>query len=122
MSSEPGRFTEFVQRQAGETLRLVVRFTDDSSTVEYVREDVAQRYSKDEFDDIVEDARTYAGHSHSDVVKEAAGDLYCQVICFEHVVALVFPRDRGNTLVTMDPAAAQNLHEFASACEEFLQE
>lgn len=122
MPSQPDQFTEFLQRQAGETLRLVVEFTADEYTVEYVREDVAQQYSNQEFGSIIDDARKHAGLTHSDVVLEAAGELYCQVICFEAVVALVFPRGRGHTLVTLDPMAAQNLHTFATACENFLDE
>ena len=74
-TSQPDRFTQFVRRQAGETLRLVVPLTGDSSSIEYVREDV---------------------------------------------VALVFPLAEGNVLVTVNPTAAQDLHEFAAACKEFL--
>lgn len=122
MSSQPNPFTQFLKRQAGDTLRLVVEFTDEGYTAEYAREDVAQKYSNREFDSIIDDARKYASLAHSEAVIESAEGLYCQVVCFEDIVTLVFPRDHEDTLVTLDPTAAQNLHNFASACENFLQE
>lgn len=122
MSPQSDRFVSFLEQKAGDALRLVVEFTDDTYTVEYVRADIAQGYSNDEFGSIIDDAREYADIPHSDTVVEAAGDLHCQVVCFENVVSLIFPRAQGDMLVTLDPTAAQNLHSFASACTNFLQE
>ena len=122
MPPQSDQFTRFLKQKAGDALRLVVEFTDDTYTVEYVREDIAQRYSNDEFGSIIDDAREYADITHSDTVLEAAGALHCQVVCFENIVSLVFPRAQADMLVTLDPTAAQNLHSFASACTNFLRE
>jgi len=122
MPSQPDQFTQFLKRQAGDALRLVVHFTTDSHSVSYVRENIAHQYSNNEFVHIIDDARKYASVAHSDVVTDSAGPLYCQVVCFEDIVGLVFPRTAEDTLVTLDPTAAENLHNFASSCEDFLQE
>ncbi|OYR95453.1 hypothetical protein DJ71_01615 [Halorubrum sp. E3] len=122
MPPQSNQFTQFLKEKAGDSLRLVVEFTDDAYTAEYVRRDIAQRYSNDEIHSIIDDACEYADITHSDTVIEAAGDLHCQVVCFENVVSLVFPRAQANMPVNLDPTAAQNLHSFASACTNVLQE
>lgn len=116
-------FTEFVRRKAGDALRLVVKYTADSYTVEYARDDLRGQYAREDIGLIIDDMREISGLGRPGVLKNTVGNLQCQVLCYEDAVAIIFSTDdQSGILISMDASAASKLYQFATACRIYLDD
>jgi hypothetical protein len=118
--ADPDSFVDFVGQQAGDSLRMVLFSTPDSYHIAYARDDLRDTYTGGQADEIVAYMRAVTDPEMPDPIKETTGELESLVLTFEHAVGIVLPVTDGNVLVSLDPTAASQLHDFTSSCQEFL--
>ena len=120
--SSPESFVEFVRQQAGDTLRLVLFCTPENYRVGYVRDDVKGAYTGDQVDDLVAYLQEIMGPEMSAAILRTTGELESVVLTYESAVGVVLPATGGHVLVSLDPTAASQLHDFTESCQDFLSE
>jgi vacuolar-type H+-ATPase subunit E/Vma4 len=120
--SDPDSFVEFVGQQTGDTLRLVLFCTPDDYRTAYVRDDVQDAYSNPEVDGLVAYLRELTDPALPTSIKDTTGDLESIVLTYDDAVGVVLPVADGNVLVSLDPSAASQLHDFTVSCQEYLAE
>lgn len=113
-------FVQFVGQQAGDKLRLVLFATPNDFHTAYVRDDVQTAYSNPQVDGLVTYMRELTNPDLPKSIKETTGDLESIVLTYDDAVGVVLPVPDGNVLVSLEPSAASQLHEFTTSCQEFL--
>ena len=111
----------FLQERAGDYLRGVLKYDQESTDIQYLREDIRNQRIQSQFDRVVRRVRPEAT-----AAEERAfpfGDLHVTVRRFDDAMLLHFPRgqDRG-TLVALEPDAARDLNTFTTECVNRLQD
>lgn len=110
-----GELVEFLQRQAADHLRGVVRYHGDATDTLYLREDIRAERLQSQIDRMIRRLRPEA-----DPDEERAfpfGDLYVTVRRFEEAIIMHFPTgsDRG-IVVALKPDVARDLNMFTREC------
>lgn len=107
----------FVQHRAGELVRSVAYFDEETRTVLYARDDVADEYSSDEVDGIFNDLSFDAlGKPHTEQLYPH-GELNCIVRCFDDAIELHFPHgEQSGTAVALEPDAITDLEGLINDC------
>lgn len=114
-------FVRFVRQQASETLRLVIIFSENDYSTPYARDDLQEGYSVDDIDEVVGKSRRVTQLQSPSAASDATGEIQCHVVCYEDVVSVIFPKHQGRgIMLSLDAAAAAQLHQFATNCREFL--
>jgi hypothetical protein len=121
-TTDPERFVEFVGREAGPALRLVLVCEPESHRVAYAREDLQEQYRTTEIADLAAYIREATAAEIPDSISSVIGDLDAVVLCYESAVGVLFPVGDARVLASLDPTAASQLHEFAHSCQAFLDE
>lgn len=121
-TTDPERFVEFVGREAGAALRLVLVCEPESHRVAYAREDLQEQYRTAEIADLAAYIREATAADIPDSISAVIGDLDAVVLCYESAVGVLFPVGDTQVLASLDPTAASQLHEFAHSCQAFLDE
>ena len=105
----------FLQEQAGEYLRGVLKYDRETTDVLYLREDIRRKRIQSQFDRIVRRVQPEATPAEERAFP--FGDLYVTVRRFDEAIVLHFPRgqDRG-TLIALEPDAARDLNTFTTEC------
>jgi len=114
------RLTTYCRGRAGENLRSVVEYNDDSYVVAYLRDDLQAQYSEDQFDDLVQQARQV----HTRVVAVGAeesplGKAQATVHYFENAVVMQLVVDeKQGYFATFNSSVGQTLGAFIMDCLE----
>lgn len=105
----------YLQDQAGDYLRGVVRYHRNTNDLLYMREDIREQRLQSQIDRMLERLQP---ESHT--AEERAfpfGDLHVTVRRFEEVIIMHFPTgsNRG-IVVSLEPAATRDLNTFTTEC------
>lgn len=120
-TGEEDAVTEFLRRKSGDALRSVAYVTSDGYEFSYVREDVREQYSEEILETIFDDLADEALDAKHEESQYQLGALGCVVRCFAEGIVINFPRgDEPNLVLSMDPAAAAQLHSFVGDCHRLL--
>lgn len=104
-SSGPLReFIHALRSESDESLRFVVRFSGDEHKVVYLRDDVAEQYTDEEFQEHVQSLMLKSlGDPVNDDALADFGDLDATVRWFEEVVVATFPyREWSGVVAVLD--------------------
>lgn len=107
-----------LHEEAGDSLRSVSRYEEDTYEKLFLRENVDAIYSEDEFEEIFEDLRLegWGRDTLEDLFN--AGDLECSVYGFEQAMMFHFvTSDFKGALVTYDRDAGVDTEEFIRVCK-----
>ena len=115
--------TEFLKGHVGDHLRSVLRYDETGGELLYVRDDVAEQYSRDEMAEVEQDVRLEAfGTSHQEDLYDH-GSLNCTVRCFDDAVEMHFPRDEtSGTAVALDGEVFAVHNTFVGRCIELMDD
>ncbi len=122
MRSQDGDGQELVERlqnEAGESLRTVTTYDEDSYELRFVRDNVDAIYSTGEFDAIFEEIRLegWGRERLEDLFN--AGPLECGVYGFEQAMMLHFVENGfGGVFVTYDRDAGIDAEAFIEVCRD----
>lgn len=107
----------FVQHRAGNLVRSVAYFDEDTRAVLYARDDVADQYSDDETDVVFNDLSFDAlGKAYTEQLYPH-GELNCIVRCFEDGIELHFPHGAtSGTAIALEPHAVTDLEGLINDC------
>jgi len=111
------RLKEFLEEHMDEELRSIVRYDLDEVNVEYIRDDVADKYTEEELTKAIDESRLDSLHAplYEHSFSKDHGDLQCMVTCFEHVIEMNFAIDDGvGVAVAIDAEAMDDAHGLIS--------
>lgn len=111
------RLKEFLEEHMDEELRSIVRYNLDEVNVEYIRDDVADKYTEEELTKAIDESRLDSLHAplYEHSFSKDHGDLQCMVTCFEHVIEMNFAIDDGvGVAVAIDAEAMDDAHGLIS--------
>jgi hypothetical protein len=115
------RLEEYFTARVGENLRSIVTYEEDSFELEYLRDDVGDRYTDIEIDKAIDESRmeSLSAPIYDGLYDEDHGDLTCMVKCYEHVIEMNFVLNDGvGAAVALD---AEALSEAAGLVGEARQ-
>lgn len=104
---------EFFRQRAEDDLRSVIQYEPESFEAVYMRDDVAEQYTREEIERAVDDSRmeSLSAPIYEHVFSEDHGELTCLVKCFEEVVEMNFVVSDGTgTTVALDAEALDGAH------------
>lgn len=110
---------EFLLRETGETLYIVVQYDPESWNIQYVNDAVRQRIAVWEvhFDQIVDEFRRDAERNAKREQLFEVGNFYCSLHVFNDLVIIHFSQPDGHGVIFgYDPQAASNLTSFVALC------
>lgn len=112
---------EYLEDRVGEDLRGVVRYSDHTNDVKYLREDIREERLRSQIDRMLD--RIQPESSSREERSFPFGDLYVTMRRFEEAVVLHFPTgsNRG-VVVTFEPKIASNFAAFTDACYDRIQD
>lgn len=114
--------TEFLREYVGDHLRSVIHYDEEQSEVLFVREDVADKYTADEIDQVVRDVRLEAVEKPHQESLYAHGPLNVTVRCFEDAVEMHFPHDEtSGTAVALDGEVFAIHNTFIGQCMDAME-
>lgn len=111
------QLVEFLQDQAGSALRSAAHYDTDGYEFLYLRDDVADQYTKDELRVVFETL----SNEHATATEQQQvlhlGQHCCSVQVYDEGIMLNFAQtDTVRTLITLDPEAGRNLMTFIKNC------
>ena len=110
-------FVRFVLDRAGEAVRSVVRYDEESSDVLFLRDDVAEGYSPLALETVMAALRREGEQSGRQEHLYAHGHLNCIVRCFDGGLEMHFPYgDDEGVALALEPRAAEGLYGFVDDC------
>lgn len=115
----PEQLTTFLVDELDDDLRSVIHFAEDTFDLIHVRDDVRERYSDDDLEEVRQDLTfgSLAKPALEDVYVH--GDLYCTVRCFENAIEMLFLQsDTEGIAVALEPAAFVAQRSFVGKCLE----
>ncbi|AUV84468.1 hypothetical protein C2R22_23260 (plasmid) [Salinigranum rubrum] len=113
----------FLEERAGDYLRAVGHYTQDSYEILYLRDDIQTKYAEDQIEEIVEELRWGSFAKSNQEGLYNLGTLNCTVQCFDEGVVMQFFHDEtSGALVSLDPEAASQLHRFVGECLQEIRE
>jgi hypothetical protein len=119
------RLEEFFEQQAGEHLRSIVKYEQDSSEFVYLRDDIDDRYTNEEIERAVDDSRMESLWTslYSTLFSGDHGELTCMVKCYENVVEMNFVLADGvGAAVALDADAMSEAHGLVADAREIVVE
>lgn len=119
MTHGDGALIEFLLKETGDTLHVVVKYDRDAWDFLYVRDAVRERIEgwEPHADEIIDDFRSEAQRNADREQLFDVGSFYCSLHLFDKLLLIHFshPNDRG-IIFGYDPAAAPNLTAFVDLC------
>lgn len=115
------RLEEYFTARVGENLRSIVTYEEDSFELEYLRDDVGDRYTDIEIDKAIDESRmeSLSAPIYDGLYDDDHGDLTCMVKCYDHVIEMNFVLNDGvGAAVALD---AEALSEAAGLVGEARQ-
>lgn len=110
-----------LQDEAGDALRSVTYYDEESYEMLFLRDDVDAIYSAEELDEVFDDLRLegWGRERLEDLFN--AGDLECSIYGFEDAMMFHFvTNDFKGVFLTYDRAAAVDVEDFIDACKTHL--
>ena len=106
---------KYLEKRAGENLRGVVRYSQDSTDVPYLRDDVQEVRLESQVDRMLRRMRPES--SSKEEMSFPFGDLHATLRIFDEAIILHFPlgADRG-LVISLEPEAAAQLNSFVNGC------
>ncbi|MFB6154691.1 MAG: hypothetical protein ABEJ22_02275 [Haloferacaceae archaeon] len=118
MPARTAELVSFLDRRAGDGLRVVAEYDDSGFSLVYVRDDI----EREEVSAVAEEVYRNLWHSggeHS-LVDDRLGRLTASVQLRERAVTIALRREDGGVFVSMERSVARNLDLFTQQCLEVL--
>lgn len=115
-----GELIRYLDEQAGEYLRGVVRYDRESTDVPHLRDDVRESRLISQIDRML--SRLRPESTSAEERSFPFGDLHVTLRMFDEAIIMHFPlgRDRG-VVVSLEPETARQLNTFVGGCLERLE-
>lgn len=116
---------EFFELRTNGGLRSIIKYDQEGVDIVYLRDDVAEQYSEQEFATAVDEARMESMHApiYERVFSGDHGDLQCMVNCFENVVEMNFALADGvGAAVALDARAMDEAHGLVTEARSIVVE
>ncbi|SDM57976.1 hypothetical protein SAMN04487949_2148 [Halogranum gelatinilyticum] len=111
----------FLKDSAGEQLRCVARYDDDTYEMLYARDDVSSGYAVDEFAEVVDDLRDVENMEEEHTSRLKAGNHHVTLRLYDRAAILHFGQgETFGTVVSLDSDAAEDFASFVGACLKHL--
>ncbi|MFC4551616.1 MULTISPECIES: DUF7522 family protein [Halorussus] len=115
--------TDFLRNRVGDHLRSVLYYDESGGELLYIRDDVADRYSKTEVADVERDVRLEAVDKPHQEDLYDHGALNATVRCFDDAVEMHFPHDEtSGTAVALDGEVFAIHNTFVGKCMELMDD
>lgn len=116
------RVTEYIRDQVGDGLRTVVVVRNDGWELHYLRSDLEDEYTEDEYTEVLTTFRFDESFLSPGTDKYPVGKRRAIVHYHENAVVLQFPlEEHDSVLVSLTPAAGRNLLSFIEECRRKLR-
>lgn len=107
----------FLKRSAGEQLRCVARYDDETYQMLYARDDVSGGYRQAEFQEVVDDLRSVEEMEENHTSRLKAGNHHVTMRLYDRAAILHFGQgETFGTVVSLDASAAEDFAGFVGAC------
>ncbi|MBX0296809.1 hypothetical protein [Haloarcula nitratireducens] len=119
------RLETFFKEKTDGDLRSIVQYEQGDFTVAYLRDDVAEQYTDDEFADAIDDSRfeSFSAPIYDDLFSDEHGELTCLVKCFENVLEMNFVLADGvGTAVALEAEAFSETHGLVAEARDVVVE
>lgn len=117
------RLAEFFQHRTNGALRSIVMYEPDDFAIVYLRDDVADQYTRSELEGAIDDSRmeSMTAPIYENTFAADHGELTCLVKCFENVVEMNFVLEDGvGAAVALDEGAVDETHGLVSEAREIV--
>lgn len=110
----------FAEDAAGDSLRGVVEYTARGYELLYLRNDVADRYTDDDWSTVAETFRDSDAEERESVFD--VGSHYVTLRLYEGAAMLHFPTgEQSGVLLSLEPSAASEFARFATRCLDHIE-
>lgn len=114
-------FVEFLEDEAGDSVRAAGWYQEDEFEILYLREDLDSDLAQLVADELHEQL-TWDWNPPSQAVREYFGSQMASIGMYRDSVVLHLPSaDGSGAVVTLDIEVARNLHGFIQECREALE-
>lgn len=114
------QLVDFLEDQAGDTLRGAVHYTKDDYEVIYLRDDVEALYPDEKLEELFQYYRRRNAEK-SDPAPFDLGNRHCSVACYDDAILFHFTQGESvGTVITLDPEAGRDMLSFITDCLEQL--
>ena len=107
------RLEAFFTQRTDDTLRSIIKYTPQSSEIVFLRDDVAEQYTRSELEHAIDDSRmeSMTAPIYKNTFAADHGELTCMVKCFENVAEMNFVLEDGvGAAVALDAEALTESH------------
>ena len=110
---------EFALESVGQSLRTIVVVFEADFEVEYLRDDLKDRYSATEYGDIVETFRTVPDVNEEFPGEHSIGPRRCLIHYHQNAFVFQFPHEGCHSiLLSVEPTVGSRLEDFIIECQE----
>lgn len=114
---------EFVRGEAGEGLRALAIESEDGYAIEYLRNDLRQKYDEHSYSETIDHFRAEAPTGRSDLGDNPIGPSRALVHYHEHACIIQVPLSGSRTLwISVSRDVATALSTFVESCREIVLE
>ncbi|MFC7129676.1 hypothetical protein [Haloferax chudinovii] len=115
------RLAEYLSRRIGDGLRTVVIADDDGYELEYIRDDLSERYTKRMLADVVSDLRVETPFSTPSIDSPPAGERRAVVYYYENAFILQFSfSETEQIIISIGTDAGTDLLQFIEDCRRIV--
>ncbi|CQR50229.1 MULTISPECIES: hypothetical protein [Haloferax] len=115
------RLAEYLSRRIGDELRTVVIADGDGYELEYIRDDLSERYTERTLADVVSDLRVETPLSAPSVDSPPAGERRAVVYYYENAFVLQFPfSETERIIISVGTDAGTDLLWFIEDCRRIV--
>lgn len=107
------RLKELFSQRTGDSLRSIIKYKPKSSEIIFLRDDIAERYTRRELERAIDDSRmeSMTAPIYKNTFATDHGELTCMVKCFEDVAEMNFVLGDGvGAAVALDEKALTESH------------
>lgn len=117
------RLEKFFTHRTGDALRSIITYKPKSSEIVFLRDDVANQYTRSELEHAIDDSRmeSMTAPIYKNTFAADHGELTCMVKCFENVVEMNFVLEDGvGAAVALDEEALTESHGLMAEARELI--
>ncbi|WP_128081435.1 hypothetical protein [Haloferax sp. ATB1] len=118
--AETEELIDYLESRAGDSLRAVGKYSGETCSLEYVRDDLAHEKVRDRLEAIQANI-TWSWNPPEDSVLEELGPKSASLQVREAAVILHLPaEDREGVIIGLEPGAASDLTSFITDCMRYV--
>jgi hypothetical protein len=115
--------TEYVYDRVGDGLRTVVIIREDDYEITYLKDDLRQQYTEEEYTQVVDAFRLENPFQSPGLAGKPVGERRALIDYHENACVIQFPYSETETiLLSVSREAGQSLIEFVESCREIVRE